>query len=167
MNNDRRLEILEVKNIIPYLTKVNYDLYDLSASLRGEIEDDLYAHWILHLKRHLDFIASALTDEFGDRFGYCQDGNIFLLLSLYEDSLQIFTKSIQEKLVIKLLISVCTEVVINNGDGINDRSNYDYSLKNTRTFINHLTEEHARNKSLTYKNVWFDLKESNYILNQF
>jgi hypothetical protein len=164
-DESRMKDIIELRNILPYLGKVNGHLHEISSSLRPDPDDNnQYAHWVYEIKSHLDFIASALTDENGNRFGgICQDGHIFKLLSLYEDSIQLHTKSIQEKLVLELLIKVCTEIIIDNGDGLNKRINYNYSLGNTRKFINHLVEEHERNNKCREKNVWFDLIETNYI----
>jgi hypothetical protein len=161
----RRQEILEIKCILPYLSEVNGYLYRISASLRPDPNDNNeYAQWVYEIKEQLDFVASALTDENGYRFGgICKDGHIFKLLHLYEDSLQLPTKSIQERMVLELLIKVCTEIIINNGDGLNYRTNYDYALSNTRKFINHLVKEHELNNSCREKNVWFDLIGMNYI----
>jgi hypothetical protein len=167
-DESRRQEIIEIKNMLPYLSKVNGHLHEISLSLRPDPNDNnQYAHWVYEIKTQLDFIASALTDENGNRFGgICQDGHIFKLLHLYKDSIQLYTKSIQERLILELLIKVCTEIVIDNGGGLNNRRNYDYSLRNTRRFINHLVEEHERNNQSREKNVWFDLTETNYINTQ-
>jgi hypothetical protein len=164
----RRHDILEIKKILPYLGEVNSYLYSISASLRPDPDDDnQYAHWVYEIKIQLDFIASALTDEKGNRFGgICQDGHIFKLLHLYEESLQVHPKSIQQKIVLELLIKVCTEIIINNGDGLNDRRNYKYALSNTRKFIDHLADEHELNNACREKNVWFSLDETNYINTQ-
>ncbi len=166
--DNRRRALLEIKRILPYVEEVNSDLYRISASLRPDPDDDnQYAHWVYEIKTQLDFIASALTDEFGNRFGsVCQDGHIFKLLQLYEDSLQLPTKSIQEKMVLEFLIRVCTAIIVANGSGEPDSIRHtqaDYALGNTRLFIDHLVQEHDRNNKCREKNVWFDLKMQNYI----
>ena len=134
MRNDNRVEeILDLKQILPYLNEVNYYLFKIYDSLISGIDysnsddnfyskEEIYSHWIYEIKYNLDFIASSLTDEFGNRFGgYCLDGFVNRLLALYEDSLQIPNKSIQEKIILELLIKVCLEIIVNNGDGINNR----------------------------------------------
>jgi hypothetical protein len=156
----RNRAILEIESILPYVEKVNGHLYSISASLRPNPNDnDKYSYWVYEIKTQLDFVASALTDENGKRFGgICKDGHIFTLLNLYKDSLQIPTKSIQEKMVLELLIEVCTEIIIDNGDGLNNRRNDHYALFNTRKFINHLVEEHTLNNTRREKNIWFELR---------
>ncbi len=167
---NRRKEILEVKNIIPYLGEVNYYLYQISSSIRPDPHDsNQYAHYIYEIKLQLDFISSALTDENGDRFGgYCLDGHIFRLKELYEDSLKVPDKSIQERLILKLLIEVCTAIIIANGNGPEEEEairhiNAEFALKNTRKFINHLVNEHELNNYDRGKNIWFDIFQPNYI----
>lgn len=170
-DENRGQEILGLKPILPYLEEVNYYLYKISASLRPDPDDDnQYARWVYEIKEHLDFIASALTDEYGDRFGgICQDGHIFKLQKLYEDSIQIPNKSIQEKLVLEILIKVCTAIIIANGSDEGHTLRHtqaDFAFNNTRKFINHLVKEHERNNLCREKNVWFSLIESNYINTQ-
>ena len=160
--------LLELKRILPFLKKVNNDLYDLSASLRPDPNNDnQYAHWVYEIKMQLDFIASSLTDENGNRFGgVCQDGHIFKLLHLYEESLRVPNKNIQEKMVLEFVTKVCTAIIIANGSGEPDATRHvqaDYALRNTRLFIDHLVEEHNRNNKNREKNVWFDITKPNYI----
>jgi hypothetical protein len=172
-DESRRKDILEIKRILPYLTEVNRCLSSISASLRPDSDDNnQYSHWVYEIKVQLDFIASALTNEYGKRFGgVCQDGHIFRLKHLYEDSLKLSNKSIQERLVLELLINVCTAIIIANGNGSEESdalSNIqaDFALGNTRKFINHLVKEHQINNSCREKNVWFSIVGSNYINSQ-
>lgn len=168
----RRKSILEVRKILPYLEKVNNDLFDLDASLRPDSSvESQYAYWVCEIKVQLDFIASALTDEKGNRFGgEFQDGFIVELKDLYTDSLMIQTKTIQEKIMLNLLIKVCDAVLIANGSGESNsfrHINADYALGNTRKFINLLLDEYEYNNYSLEKHIWFDLKQPNFINSDF
>ena len=169
----RRNEILDLKRILPYLGEVNNYLFRIYSSIRPKPDDsNQYSHLLYEIKLQLDFIASALTDENGYRFGgICQDGHIFRLQRLYEDSLQLPTKSIQEKLILELLIKVCTAIIIANGNGPGGENETrhlqaDFALKNTRKFITHLVEQHELNSENGERNEWFDIFAPNYINSQ-
>lgn len=157
-------KIIRIKKIAPYLHRLNSDLYRICASLRpNPYHENQYANLVYEIKSQLDFIASALTDEHGRRFGgICQDGHIFKLLHLYEDSLQIPTKSIQKKMVLEILINVCSYIIVANGaleGGANRFTQTDYALDDTREFINFLVYCHEKNNNYREKNIWFDLNE--------
>ncbi|GAP68709.1 hypothetical protein BA6E_104157 [Bacteroidales bacterium 6E] len=149
--------------ILPYLEEFNNDLHDLYES--GPNGDMRYDYMLYEIQTHLDFIASSLTNEDGDRFGgSCGDGHIFKLLHLYEDSLKVSNKTIQEKIMLKIYERVCSGIIVTNGNGATDlslmKNRYrQYALENCRMLIGFLLDEHSGFKRHT--NTWVSLDDVN------
>jgi hypothetical protein len=128
-----------------YLNDLKSALWNIKSSLREG--DNRFSYYVYEIKQNLDFIASSMTDETGRHLG---DGFVFILIHLYEDSIQIHSKNIQDRLMIEIYIKVCTACIIQNGSGIyshtSKHTEAPFALKNSRQFINFLSRIQERHK---------------------
>jgi|TARA_B110000879_G_scaffold200019_1_gene273555 hypothetical protein len=141
INKHNLLSEIEIIGILSdrepkYLKELKWDLISLRDSLRENVYEEFQMN-ILTLKRNLELIKTSMTDHTGHDLG---DGYIFILDKLYNDSLVVHGKSIQQRLILGICKKICTECIIKNGsDRRRDRE--PYNLDNALSFLTLLSLE--------------------------
>ena len=138
-NKYRLLSEVEINGILKerepkYLQELKWDLMSLKDSIRENIYEEFMMN-IVMLNENLKLIKTSMTDHTGHDLG---DGYIFILDQLYNDSLVVHGKSIQQRLILSICKKICTECIIKNGsDRRRDRE--PYNLDNALSFLNLLS----------------------------